>query len=292
MATETLEKTDLTVLKGKDLKIAPQDAVFLLDSEKALLFQKDGGTNSVKALGMIEYTDFIKFLSQNSIRTDKLPRNCIEYISKDTPGGRTSVFVVELPPEFRAVSINMKRATVYTEWAKDFTATKSNDDGIFTKTFNLPMPYITFFVRVLRSATGEFVLNDIRVFASTLSARNDKNPMMCYLPMNNLYEEGKICWGVNSIANKAVTAAAKCDEMINLFFNSPFNDHIPPTNIPKGLTDIPYFNERDHYNPGITYTNMFYTQWEKTMTDNPLKMLQLKYRPYHSYEDVLNMLVK
>lgn len=293
MATETLAKTpDLEVIKGKDLKLNPADAVFLIDSDKAILFQKQDGANTVKPLGMLGYDDFIKFISQNSIRTDKLPKNCIEYISKDTAAGRTSVFVVEIPPSFYSISLNMKRNSVHTEWDKTFQPTKSNTETEFNKTYNLPMPYITFFVRVVTS-NGLFVLNDIRVFASTASARNDKNPMMCHLPVNNLYEDGRICWGQNQIDGKAVTAAAKCDEMINLFFNSPFNEHIPPIYVPKDLTDIPHFNSNGSYiNPGVAMSHMLYTQWEKTMTPDPLKMLLLKYRGVDTYNNMLNMMVK
>lgn len=241
-------------LKCKDLRnIDHKNFVFIIDAEESVICQKE--QEKLNILGKLPMEEFMEFLPQKSISSPILPRNCIQI----SPTNQGYVMCFEFTP--RSLKIDYHSAGSAYAAINETTKTKG------PWKYELPLPYIQFYIKVIN--TGNFSVSNFVTTISNTSVREDENTPVFYFPMPNIHLSGHVCWGVNNLPPQKSFAEA-AEFAINLFFNSPFNDHFGPQAVPDDL----YFDGAGE----PSWTPAYLNNWVQKFGSNPLDILKVKWQ--------------
>ena len=153
-------------------------------------------------------------------------------------------------------------------------------DGKNIKTYELAMPYIQFYCS-LNKIAGKNALGLASYITCTKTRVENLSDSVYSLPLNNLSANGNICWGLNyALDVKEVPNIFSMGRQAALtFFNSFFNNHLPPYYTPKELVPVLPNDEK------LT----FYDVWQRKTQEDPKFILSLPFTKIGTVESILKL---
>jgi len=204
-----------------------QSPIFVIDQYNVMLLNKDKDKVSFK--GFVDPQDVISHMSGHApIVSPILPSNTILYKRRNKQSMIYHSIMIELPPKIHHIRF-------------------------YDKSFNIAYPYLYFYIQISESIGGQFAIIDAHVGsrASPLQYTSD----ILYIPwIPNVGGGGRVCWGTATTKIKGKSIREACQDLINNFFNSRFNDDLRMSVPSHPAMDFHYKNTEERLGVLQDYT--------------------------------------
>lgn len=214
----------------------PENVIFVMDSKNVVALSLDAKSDIATPIGALSYEDvFNEIKNSIPLETPILEENTLFYKRLNKGSSTYHYIFYQFNPQMRTIHYK--------------------HDKVVSKNYELSMPYIIFFT-LIKEVQGQLVAvsEAARVFVSKKRISSTKDTLLL-LPLGNLYGDGKICWGYNSIAWRPEEGPTTFGRRVaGMFFGSVFNDDLGIPFMPAELGSIQNWEVKSKDDPhfGIT----------------------------------------